>query len=299
LDDTATSYCCYDNPKQKRHLMELNDLKAAILFAMKENLMIQLVYPDYELSETYKAEIESIDHSKVMPSTINTEEADVIIFNGWSDFSADFLAPKKAIVLRTTKQDLFSNYLKAIAILEKNVQLNIVITDVETFTEVDFKTYKNVLNDLQLKLKDLYAKSLLPQLNILTIRLMSDKMNSCNAGVENITLAPNGKFYICPAFYLENEMDSIGDLTNGLNIKNKQLYKLDHAPICRTCDAFQCKRCVWLNRKTTLDINTPSHEQCVVSHLERNTSRELLSYFPDKEIKEIDYLDPFDVRKEI
>ncbi|MEE1222143.1 MAG: CXXX repeat peptide maturase, partial [Bacteroidaceae bacterium] len=79
-----------------------------------------------------------------------------------------------------------------------------------------------------------------------------------------------------------------------------------HAPICRHCDAYQCRRCVWLNRKTTYEVNTPGHEQCVVAHLERNASRELLNrirrhgtFLPaNEEIKEIDYLDPFNVKDE-
>lgn len=99
---------------------------------------------------------------------------------------------------------------------------------------------------------------------------------------------------------------SIGDVKYGLGIKNSQLYKLDHAPLCRHCDAYQCKRCIWLNRKMTYEVNTPSHEQCVMAHLERNASRELLNairkhgtFLPEQEeIKEITYLDPFDVRKE-
>ena len=97
----------------------------------------------------------------------------------------------------------------------------------------------------------------------------------------------------------------MGDLEHGLNIKNQQLYKLEYAPICRRCDAWQCKRCIWLNRKTTLEVNTPSHEQCVLGHLERNASREMLqnirrhgTFMPDTEINEIDYLDPFDKRDE-
>jgi len=298
LDDTATSYCHYDNPKREKRLISLDDLKVAILFAMKENLMIQFVYPGYELPEAYKTEIETIDHNKIVPYPANSNEADVIVFNGWDNFTDISLLLEKAVVLRTTKQTLFDNYSKVVMAFEKITRLNIVITDIDTFTEADFETYKNVLDKLQSKLKELYAKGLSPQLNILTDRVMLDKMNNCNAGVGNITLAPNGKFYICPAFYLEDETDSVGDLANGLNIKNKQLYKLDYAPLCRNCDAYQCKRCVWLNRKTTLEVNTPSHEQCVVAHLERNASRELLTYFPDKEIKEIDYLDPFDVREE-
>ena len=97
----------------------------------------------------------------------------------------------------------------------------------------------------------------------------------------------------------------MGDLNTGLDIKNPQLYKLSHAPLCRQCDAYQCKRCIWLNRKTTLEVNTPSHEQCVMTHLERNASRDLLTnirkhgqFMPEVDIKEISYLDPFDVRTE-
>ena len=134
---------------------------------------------------------------------------------------------------------------------------------------------------------------------------MLTKPNHCNAGIENTTLAPNGKFYVCPAFYYSNPGDSVGDLLNGLDIKNQQLYKLDHAPLCRHCDAYHCRRCVWLNHKTTYEINTPSHEQCVVAHTERNMARKLLAairekaeFMPEVEIKEINYTDPFEVRKE-
>ena len=139
----------------------------------------------------------------------------------------------------------------------------------------------------------------------MTDRILLDKMNNCEAGLENITIAPNGKFYLCPAFYYENPKNSVGNLNEGLQIKNKQLLKLDHAPLCRKCDAYHCNRCLWLNQQTTWDINTPSHEQCVVSHLERNASKRLLEQlqsiglFSDKSITEITYLDPFDVRKEL
>lgn len=82
------------------------------------------------------------------------------------------------------------------------------------------------------------------------------------------------------------------------------MYKLSYASLCRNCDAYQCKRCIWLNSKMTYEVNTPSHEQCVVAHLERNASRQLLLnirkygiFLPDREIKEIEYLDPFDVYK--
>ena len=296
LDETSTSFCHYENPKKERHLIPLEVLRQGIRFGMMENLMIQYVYPDYELPEEYKDVIESIDHSKIKPVT---DDADVLVQDAPQEINAD-----KPVVLRIKKQDLFA-LTDAVAKMLKGVpRLNVVLTDVETFTDEDFGAYKKVLAVLSSEVEKFYVDGKSPQLNLLTDRMMLSQMNNCGAGDTTVTLAPNGKFYVCPAFYYENEADSIGDLEHGLDIKNKQLYKLGYAPICRHCDAWQCKRCIWLNRKTTLEVNTPSHEQCVVAHLERNASRELMqnirkhgTFLPEQEeIEEIDYLDPFDKR---
>jgi hypothetical protein len=59
-----------------------------------------------------------------------------------------------------------------------------------------------------------------------------------------------------------------------------------------------------LNRKTTREVNTPSHEQCLAAHLERNASRNLLmdlqlfGAWKEKSIAAIDYLDPLDRKEE-
>jgi len=305
LDDMSTSYCHYENPKRKENLIALDTLKLGILFAMRENLMIQFVYPDYKLPHEYKESIESIDHSKIVPShsrdEILNDEADVVVFRDWTSFSLGKFEEGRSYVLRTTKTELFDKYLLVNDVLTKVTRLNIVITDVESFKEEDFVQYKHVLEELSKHLETLYVDGKTPQLNLLTDRMMLSTMNNCGAGETNITLAPNGRFYICPAFYYEDEKDFIGDLEHGVNIKNKQLYKLEYAPICRHCDAYQCKSCVWLNRKTTLEVNTPSHEQCVVAHLERNASKVLFDgirkhgmFLQDYDIKEIDYLDPFE-----
>lgn len=320
LDNTATSYCHYENFCHEKKLISIEDLKQGIFYGMKENLKIQFVYPDYELPQEYKDVINTIDHSDIVSSLCEDDElrknADVIICHDWNGIQFSSFDKDRIYTLRTSKEDLFDRYKLLKGIISSSLRLNVVITDIEKFTEEDFKKYKEVLEYLSDVLKTCYAEGKSPQLNLLTDRLMLDGMNNCNAGVENITLAPNGKFYVCPAFYLSKECDgnensldevcqkgySIGSLKEGLDIKNPQLYKLDHAPLCRKCDAYQCKRCIWLNRKTTLEVNTPSHEQCVVAHLERNASRNLLTnirkygaFLADKEIKGIEYLDPFDV----
>lgn len=298
LDDTSTSFCHYENSKTERCLIPIETLKQGIRFGMMENLMIQFVYPDYELPQEYQEVIESIDHSKIKPYK---EGADVWVIDKVESISSDI-----PVVLRLEKKNLFANEDKISEALGGISRLNIVLTDVESFTEEDFNQYKSLLGKLSDSLEKLYVDGKTPQLNLLTDRMMLKQMNNFGAGDTTITLAPNGKFYICPASYYEDEADSIGDLENGLDIKNKQLYRLDHAPICLHCDAWQCKRCIWLNRKTTLEVNTPSHEQCVLAHLERNASRDLLNnirkhgtFLPEQEeIKEIDYMDPFDNRDE-
>lgn len=314
LDDMSTSYCHYENVKRESNLISIDNLKSGVLFSMKENLMIQFVYPDYELPKEYKDVINTIDHNAIVSSLcedVNVRDnADILVFNDFVSLEKYGLKDDLVCVLRTAKDDLFDRYQLLRDVIAKVARLNIVITDIEKFTDEDFAKYKVVLKSLSETIEQLYVDGKSPQANILTDRMLLDKMNNCNAGWESVTLAPDGNFYVCPAFYLVGDDEdyglgkakySIGDLQDGIDIKNPQLYKLSHAPLCRECDAYQCRRCVWLNRKTTYEVNTPSHEQCVVAHLERNASRELLEnirkhgeFLAGREIKEIDYLDPFE-----
>ena len=296
LDDTSISYCHCDNPHKERRLISLDDLRAGILYAMKQNLMIQFVYPDYELPQEYVEVIDTIDHHDIVP---HPQKGDVVVIENSElriENSADAV-----VVLRATKEELFGIGDTVAALLPRVQRLNIVITDIEAFTDGDLKHYGELLDRWAAVLKEEYMEGRTPQLNLLTDRMMLTKPNHCNAGVENITLAPNGRYYLCPAFYYSDPDDSIDPQA----IPNQQLLRLDHAPLCRHCDAYQCRRCVWLNRKTTLELNTPSHEQCTVAHTEREASRKLLSairekavFMPEVEIKELSYNDPFEVRKE-
>ncbi len=302
LDDTATSFCHYSIPHHRASkLIDLDDLKNGIRFAMIENLMIQFVYPNYELPTRHIEAINSIDHIDIKPYIGEREDnSDVIVFN---KIPSNLLKDKyPTTIFRLTPQEFFDfPYYLAKETFKKVERLNIVIKDIDPIQAWDLNRYNDKLKEMSDWIEQEYCNGNTPQWNILTDRMFLSKMNNCGAGDTTITLAPNGKFYICPAFYYENMDDSIGNVNAGLDIKNQYLYKLEYAPICRHCDAYQCKRCLWLNRRMTLEVNTPSHEQCVAAHLERNTSRSLLinirkhgNFIPEVDnIKEIDYLDPF------
>lgn len=297
LDDTSPSFCHYTNSKVDRRLIAYNDLKNALIWAMKENLMVQFVYPDYALPKEYLELIDSIDHIDIEKAS---QDTDVSVFNGQE--SLTILKEKKFqnVVLRLSKHELFASVEDVLDILKEQSSLNIVITDIESFKDEDFVEYKRTLDKFSVIVFDKLKANHSVNLNILTNRILLHAMNNCNAGDESVTIAPDGKFYACPAFYLD-EMDNLASSINGLSIPNEQLYKLAYAPICKTCDAYQCKRCAWLNQKLTGEVNTPSREQCILAHLERNASSELLEAMKisgivqiEKSIPEIDYLDPFD-----
>lgn len=305
LDDTSVAYCHADNPLKERRLMPLDTLRKAIRFGMKQNLMIQYIYPDYDLPEEYNALIESIDHVKI--------GRDVRVYNG-----VPACVEGKNVVLRLTIGEFIAGQYDIAALLPQVERLNICLTDIAAFRDEQAEDYKKALETLNAVLVNLYKKENPTQVNMLTDRLVLTEMHNCEAGIGNITVAPNGKFYLCPAFYYDEQMGisnrmnhstkdasrSVGDLDNGLQIPNKQLLELDHAPLCRKCDAYHCHRCIWLNDRLTMDANTPSHQQCVLAHLERNAGRELQQMLAAQglhtgnEIPEIDYLDPFDVWEE-
>lgn len=303
LDESSTSFCHYTNKSDKSNLMPIDTLKKGIRFGMMENLMIQFVYPEKTLPTEYGEAIETIDHGVLAPAGCHVE-ADAIVFNNWDSFKNFEFSGIGTFVIRTELESLLEKKNALFSSLSRITRINIVLTDIEKFKEEDFKLYDEFLYELREILKKLYLQGYKPQCNLLTDRIDLDTMNNCNAGVDSITLAPNGNLYLCPGFYYDGEMP-VGNLDDGVNIKNQQLLRLDHAPLCRICDAYQCKRCIWLNKKTTIEVNTPSHEQCVVAHLERNQSRRLLAELQDrglfdmkKEIEEISYLDPFDVKEE-
>lgn len=308
LDEASVPYCHSLNQnlslKGEPRLIPLDTLRDGIVFAMKENLNIQFVYPTRSLPDEFEAAIESIDHTKIKPEVLSGD-ADVLVLTGWETAKAEELEGTTCI-LHASRSEIKTHIAKVQELLSRVARLNVVLTDIEDFKDEDADAYSQLLGALSESLIEQFRQGRMVQLNLLTDRLLLTEMNNCGAGDTNVTLAPNGKFYLCPAFYHENVNQSVGDLTTGLNIKNKQLLRLDHAPICRHCDAYQCRRCIWMNGRLTLDANTPSHQQCVIAHLERNASRNLMQrlqaediHMRDaKPIDEINYLDPFNNYKQ-
>lgn len=301
LSEESTSFCHYNasNNHNGNKLIPIETLRNAIKYAFMEDLFIQFVLPSFPLPKEYEDIITSTKAGIIAPAA-TLANADVLVVDGVSEFKEIKVVTDTSYVLRIDKNDFFQQHKEILTRLAEFNRLNIVFTDIENFTDKDFELYEEILNEFACQIKSLILSGHSVQMNLLTDRIVSPEMNNCQAGDNTITLAPDGQFYICPAFFYEKET-SVGNLDDGLIIKNRQLYKIEYAPLCRDCDAYQCKRCIFLNKRLTREVNIPSKEQCIMAHIERNASRLLLlglrehiDYMPKVNIEELPYLDPFD-----
>lgn len=296
LCDTSVSFCSY-SPTSVPNIMPLNFLKEALLWAVKSGLNIQILYPQQNLPDSYQSLIDEFEHIEIRPLS-NSESADIWVGKDIEEINAygEICAP---VILQLTISDFILRYREIAEILTKVPRLNVFFSDVPKFSDEMENPYEEALNYLANKIVQLYKENIPVQFNLITDRIMLSEMNNCNAGIDSITLSPDGNFYICPAFYIA-KCKPCGRYDSGISIPNNHLYNINYAPICRECDAYHCRRCVKLNKDLTLEINTPGHQQCVMSHVERRVSKNILDaireygdFAPNISIPDLDYNDPF------
>lgn len=264
VDRGAPSFCYYENPETETMLMPIPVLEAAVLFSIKNLLHINLICGVEPLPQNYEAVLKEIPHTRYMPSDQGLYE----IIN----YDSDRINEEYEIVgLRIAKEELPGLYQRVKPLLGTVTRINVALSDIINYSKDDYLVYQGQLDKIIKHLPTIKEKP--TQINIISDRLLLSDMNNCEAGLRHVTLAPNGRFYICPGFYYEDENDDIGSLHEGIHIPNQHLLRLDYSPICSICDCFHCRRCVHLNRLSTYEVNIPSEQQCRIAHLEREHSR--------------------------
>ena len=271
LSSKSTSYCISEYQGNEEILMPLPILQDIVGKAKANNWNLIFAYPQNELPSDYKVIIDGIDHKSIVPWNCNVH-GDAVVVDGlykiehWSGHAS-------YIILRVSLSDFCKNTKIIDNVLQRTDRLEIVFSDEASFSKDDDETYREAMNCLGELVYSYWQKGRRVEVNLLTDRLQLAEMDNCEAGSKSVILAPNGNFYICPAFYYQDENDICGNITDGISIKNPLLYTLSHSPLCAQCGAFHCKRCVFLNRMKTKEVNIPSYEQCRKMQIEMDATK--------------------------
>lgn len=214
--------------------------------------------------------------------------------------------PDAAIsLLKVTREEITNLASMTKTLLKKYRRVNIILEDVESLTESDLKDYEHQLEELSNYLYETIVNGNEVEVNVISDRIYLEKMANCNAGLENFALAPDGNFYLCPAFYFDQSEEPVGSVTAGINFNYREFLTLEKSPTCANCDAYHCRRCVYQNKKATNEYLIPGERQCLTSHIERDVSKKLVEellkqgyltkkYNLHQRFPEIDYADPLE-----
>ncbi len=307
LDNSSVPFCSYETGGCGKGLIPLYMLQKVVGFSVRNNLPINFLYGDEPLPAAYERAVENADHIKIVGIKHAGRYPDaVFVMDGPEDGKYIELLDNGGInniILRIGTEELGSLAATVKKISGKFKRLNIIIKDLHGIKNEDLLRYSVQLSAVREMLQEEYRKGNFVEINAISDRVFLTNMNNCSAGTRHMTVAPNGRFYLCPAFYYEDARNDAGSVDTGIDLKNPRLLELEYAPVCRSCDSWQCKRCIYLNQKLTSELNTPSHEQCVLAHLERDQSRIFLENVGAQAglagrvpaIPPLDYRDPFEV----
>lgn len=288
--DNITPHCSYRNLTNSNNVMYDDLVEKGLKFASENNLIPVFLGESKGRKPSHFQITDTHSH--------NSDENTILICDNTTHLPESF---NGTCILLLSRNNLAKLSQLVTSMYTATNRVNLVLEDIEKWDTEDIKLYESELDKLIEFIAATYDNSNALELNVITDILNLDKMCNCDCGNSTYSLAPNGKIYLCPAFYFNNPDESIGDLEKGIDIENAYLLDIENASICSTCDAYHCKRCKYTNKKLTNEINTPSRVQCTLSHIERNKSMKLqkeLQYKGNTDfinyVNEIDYVDPLD-----
>jgi CXXX repeat peptide maturase len=278
VDEAAVSYCYYENyrylPGPSRPMSQ-EMLKAVVSRARAAETPLQFVLGNEPLPAEHYALMDQVPHVKVLPLGSKHDIQDGIFVVGREDYRRleDIEEGSRCTLnLRLERDCLPAMATLVETALVRSARVNVMLLNLELYQEENLIEYREQLQMLAVFLEERYRQRDFVECNLVAAGPSVQKGRDCGAGVTHLTIAPDGKFYVCPGFFYDGLGRPCGDLQSGACVPNAPLYARDHAPLCSTCAVGHCPRCVYLNKKTTAEVNTPSQQQCVTAHLEHQAS---------------------------
>lgn len=298
LSDNFVSFCCYENASRSETAMTLDALKQGLSYCRENFFSPIFVHGDDRfLDYDFQAVFEEHEIQHILPARLKSKAKNIrdflLVFDHSSIDLVDEWVPN--CIYNIKQENIAFLAADIIQLFGKASRINVNILGLNgNFDEAAYSVQLEKIKDYLIQT---YAEhGTIKELNILTDILYADEWSNCRAGERTFVYAPDGQFYVCPAFYQEGTQQPIGCPDSGMNnLKNAHLYQKLMQPLCQLCDAKQCRICIYRNQAATGEVNVSPSYQCRKSHIERKVSVELQNFLglPEEEmLKPVDYLDP-------
>lgn len=301
LDDQYASFCSYSNGKNSDQRMSIALIEEGLRFA-EENFMKPVFLHSEQISDDYLTDYEEIEVLHRIPIKAYREDLpfydyQIIV----DDTSIDLLEriPFQSNMIVNISYENISRLSDMMeALWRKTDRINLNLSNLSKISNLS--EYQKQLEKCADKINEIEEHTgVLKELNVLTDVMFIKEHEGCSAGEDSVTLAPDGHFYVCPAFY-SNHLPSIGDLKTGIKIPNEELYRRDHMPLCEKCTSYQCENCKFINKQCTNEVNVSPAFQCRKAQIEEKTAIRLQKLLDGKYdftniISEKEFEDPIDM----
>ena len=294
LADNYISFCCYANTKKEEKVFMDNEILAqGLSFCYYNFYEAILVHPNHRLLDIDIPKMHEFSVRHIVSADVY-EEAVGKYINILPVFEKDNIEIIKDIQLDNCIFNIDEQEIDKLAeyickLIKKANRININVHHLST--DFQFDIYKEQLLDIEKEL----VKNPKKEVNLVTDRHYLKEFNNCRAGERTFVLAPSGDLYTCVGLYESFLEPPIGNVFEGINKHmNQHLYNVKNHPICHKCDSFQCRNCIYRNKKATLEINVSPSYQCKKSYVERYVTQKYqldMGWAGDK-INDAVYSDP-------
>ncbi len=276
LDFRAPSFCYYEFGTLPG-CMSLDLFRRAVTLAQENDLALQLVCGSDGLPSAFRDVLGDIVAAAYIPAAAAHSAAlgDVVFLEANDVTSTVDLGESQLAIVHITPQyfPILSDRLSHL--IDRIPRVNVMIREIAGVRDENIDVYFRELLNVGAHVKQLSGKGQNKEVSSLTDRILMSNPTECGAGSDHVTLSPNGKLYLCPGFAVRDEQ-SLGGLDEFARLSVPDVVRRDKAPVCLGCDAYQCKRCIYINQLMTKELNTPPWQKCVISYTEREASRRLL-----------------------
>lgn len=303
LDDGFPSHCYYHHAHGMRntHALSIEDLRYALDFSRANDVSLRVMYGNANPEQQVRKLLDCVAHESVVRLNVEACEAPrktVVFTVNASDEPIVLPAHSiKRAILRCAAENFSKLPAATERFLSEGIRVDIRVLDLGSLKSWQVESYRAATREIGDVVLRLFREGKAPRVSSLTDYFLEEN-HGCGAGSERVSLAPDGKLYICPGFYANPSLGigSVGTLRSGICIPDGHLLEQRYSPICRMCETGHCPRCPYLNRLYTEEMNIPSEQQCVVSHVERDISFRLYETLREENIVgTITGLSPVDV----